>query len=187
MNEHPAITATRRWLESFIIEYSICPFAGQVYEKNSIRYVIINHQSLEESLFSLITECEKLTSCPEIDTTLLIFPETLKPFNHYLDFLDTAQQLLTAQHYEGIFQLASFHPDYCFSGCTENDAANYTNRSPFPMLHIIRESSIEKVLRYYPDPENIPDNNIKLCRKMGPGKISALLKDCKSHSASRKK
>lgn len=113
-----------------------------------------------------------------IETSLLIFPESLKDFDDYLDFLEIANALMHKQGYEGIYQLASFHPHYYFEGADENDAANYTNRSPYPMLHILREASLERALLNYPDPENIPGRNIKLTRELGLDVMQKLLADC---------
>jgi hypothetical protein len=113
---------------------------------------------------------------PATETTLLILPEGCTQFNDFLDLTAMAEQLLIDQGYEGVYQLASFHPDYCFAGEDENDPANYTNRSPYPMLHIIREASIEQALKTYPNPELIPERNIELTRKLGLEKIQALLR-----------
>jgi len=95
-----------------------------------------------------------------------------------LDFLELAQGLLEVQNYEGVYQLASFHPNYCFEGSAENDAANYTNRSPYPMLHLLRESSLERALANYKNPEKIPDNNVKLTRELGLEKMKSTLAAC---------
>lgn len=178
MQTHTAISATRNWLQSFIIAYDICPFARRVHEQDRIRYALVGGNDWENLLTELIAECKLLDAQPETETTLLIFPDSLSRFDDYLDFLEIAQQLLIDQGYEGIYQLASFHPHYCFADSDETDAANYTNRSPFPMLHIIREASIEKALQYYPNPETIPQRNMELTRKLGPTKLRALLKNC---------
>ncbi|MGR8929654.1 MAG: DUF1415 domain-containing protein [Gammaproteobacteria bacterium] len=180
MNDEAIITATQRWLESFIIAFNICPFALREQRRNSIRYRIARVTDVESALQALIAECIHLDASPETETTLLIFPSIFDNFDAYLDMLVVAEQLLIAQGYEGIYQLASFHPDYCFETDrdVEDDPANYTNRSPYPMLHIIREASIERAIANYPDPENIPDRNIKLTRQMGVNKLKALLVAC---------
>ncbi len=180
VNTHPAITSTRQWLKSFVIEYNICPFAHREYEKDSIRFTVITGNALEECLTALATECEHLDSNPDIETTLLIFPDELHSFNAFLDFLDIAQQLLIDRGYEGIYQLASFHPQYCFANTDKNDASNYTNRSPYPMFHIIREASIERALENYSNPENIPAKNIQLTRQLGYRKLQAIVAACLS-------
>lgn len=100
----------------------------------------------------------------------------MESFDDFLDAVEIGDELMLAQGYEGVYQLASFHPDYCFEGSDEEDAANYTNRSPYPMLHLIREASIEKALAHYPkDPDLIPETNVKLARKLGLQKMQTLL------------
>ncbi len=180
MNTHPAIASTCQWLKSFVIEYNICPFAHREYQKDSIHFTVIADDSSENFLTALATECEYLDSNPATETTLLIFPDGLRSFDAFLNFLDIAQQLLIDQGYEGIYQLASFHPQYRFANSAKDDAANYTNRSPYPMLHIIRETSIERVLENYPNPENIPSKNIQLTRQLGTQKLQAILAVCLS-------
>lgn len=178
MPSSSSISATRKWLRSFIIPYNICPFARQVYEQELIRYAVVTGKDWEKCLSELVNECHFLDANPDTETTLLILPDALPDFDDYLDFLSIAQQLLREQGYEGIYQLASFHPHYCFAGNNETDAANYTNRSPFPMLHILRESSIERALDHYPDPDGIPRRNVQLTRRLGRQQLQALLNAC---------
>ncbi len=176
MPQNSVINLTRQWIESFIIPLNICPFAKREFQNNRIRYQCRSGQNLEDHLFNLISECRYLDQHPETETTLLIYPEAFTHFDAFLDFLSLAEQLLYQHGFEGIYQLASFHPHYCFEGSDDNDPANYTNRSPYPMLHLIREASIEKALKHYPyDPESIPENNIQLLRKMGLDTLTALL------------
>jgi hypothetical protein len=172
------VSATRAWLHAFIIPHGICPFARPVDEQNRIRYAVAAGYGWEELLQKLVEEFGRLDADEETETTLLIFPEALADFDDYLDFLEIAQQLLAERGYEGIYQLASFHPHYRFADSGENDASNYTNRSPFPMLHIIRESSIELALRNYPDPDDIPRRNVRLTRQLGADKLKAILQAC---------
>lgn len=172
MNE--VIRQTRLWLENLIIHYSICPFAREVAEKNTLYYCVDAGLTVEENLQTLINQAVRLDSDNDIETTLLIYEANFADFDDFLDYLVLANDLLAAQGYEGIYQLASFHPDYCFEGSDEKDAANYTNRSPYPMLHLIREASIEKILEIYPNPENIPQRNIKLLRQLGLEKVQAI-------------
>jgi len=108
----------------------------------------------------------------------LIYAGAFADFDDYLDFLGLAEALLSDQGYEGIYQLASFHPDYSFEEAALDDAANYTNRSPYPMLHLLRESSLEQAIAHYPDPENIPERNIALTRELGLTKMKTLLAAC---------
>ena len=184
MTNHHIISATQKWLTSFIIEYNICPFAHREQQRNSIRYRVASSGQLDSTLETLIEECVYLDEHTETETTLLILPKGFTNFEDYLDMLAMAEQLLLLQDYEGVYQLASFHPDYCFEddvnngSDTEIDPANYTNRSPYPMLHIIREESLERALSHYPDPEKIPVRNIKLTREMGLKNLQQLLAAC---------
>lgn len=169
---------TEAWLKTVIIHYNICPFAREVVEKNTVHYCVDEALAVEENLQTLINEARRLDSNSDIETTLVIYAANFADFGDFLDYLYLANDLLAAQGYEGIYQLASFHPDYCFEGSNETDAANYTNRSPYPMLHLIREVSIEKALKIFPNPENIPERNIKLTRELGLAKMQALLAAC---------
>jgi hypothetical protein len=170
--------ATQAWLKSVIIEYSICPFAKRELERGSI-YFSINHDTkTEECLLHLMLECDRLDTNPDIETTLLIYADAFTEFDNYLDFIEIAEALLIEQGYEGTYQLASFHPDYCFQGSDPDDAANYTNRSPYPLLHLLRETSIDQAVASHPDPENIPQHNIEATRKLGLAKMQALLAAC---------
>lgn len=167
MNSSVIVTATRNWLTSFVIAHNICPFAARVHDNDSIRYRVETGGDLETCLLALIAECRHLDQHADCETTLLILPAAVADFDDFLDFAALAEQLLADQGYEGIYQLASFHPDYQFADAAAADAANYTNRSPYPMLHIIREASIERALRSYADPEGIPERNIALTRALG--------------------
>jgi len=175
MSNRHLITTTQSWLASFIIAYNICPFARQVFENDSIRYQVIASAKPENCLEALIGECRHLDEEPATETTLLILAKACVDFDDFLDLVAIAEQLLIDQGYEGVYQLASFHPGYCFAESEQNDPANYTNRSPYPMLHIIRESSIEQALQTYQNPELIPQRNIELTRKLGLEKLQALL------------
>lgn len=177
MNSEQIITATRNWLTSFIIPHNICPFARHVYENGRVFFQVDTSASMEGNLQAFAEELQRLDAQPEIATTLLIFSREL-PFDDYLDLLAIAEQLLLDMGYEGTYQLASFHPEYCFDEADTDDAANFTNRSPLPMLHLIREADIEAALQYYDDPEQIPENNIALTRKMGRDKLQQLLTAC---------
>lgn len=171
------IAQTQHWVRTVIIGHNYCPFAKREFENNTVRYQVVHEQSLNQALEAIISECKYLDENKEIETTLLIFPSGLEQFNTFLDFLMLAEDQLHAQGYEGIYQLASFHPQYRFQGAEEDDPANYTNRSPYPMLHLIREASIEKALQHYPEPETIPERNIEYARAQGLEKMQQLLND----------
>ena len=129
-------------------------------------------------LEAFVAEMLYLQSNSATETSLLIFPETLSDFEDYLDFVDLCQQLLELQGFLGVFQLASFHPDYCFADVSAADPSNYTNRAPFPLLHLLREASIEKAVAHYEGAENIPNLNIQTMRRVGATKLQLLLAHC---------
>jgi len=172
------IEQTQCWISQFIIQHNICPFAKREFEKNSIHYEVVISESLENQLQELIYSCEQLDRETNIETSLLILPNGLSNFDDYLDFLELANELMQQQGYEGIYQLASFHPSYCFDGVEADDASNFTNRSPYPMLHLIREASLEKALLNYPTPEKIPLRNIDYTREMGAQALGAIIDNC---------
>ena len=176
--DQPFITATQAWLTSIIIAHNICPFAQREQERGSIRFSVDQQTDMEACLINLMQECQQLDNDTDIETTLLIYAHAFKSFDDYLDFLAIAEDLLTDQDYEGIYQLASFHPDYCFEGASLDDPANYTNRSPYPMLHLLRETSIDRAVSSYPDVENIPQRNIELTQTLGLAKLQDLLAAC---------
>lgn len=177
--EQEVIAQTEKWLRSVVIEHSFCPFAQREFAAGRIRYVVINGQGMANSLHALIEECEKLDQDASIETSLLVYPEAYQRFDDYLDLVAMAEDLLAEQGYEGIYQVASFHPDYCFDGEEESDAANFTNRSPYPVLHLLREASLEAALEAYPgDPTKIPERNIKLAREIGEPALRALFESC---------
>ncbi|PMR72486.1 DUF1415 domain-containing protein [Billgrantia endophytica] len=163
----PILAATRTWVETFVVAHDVCPFAGRELARDTVRYTDIVAREWEPALRTLIEECQRLDETPGIETTLLVLSQGLDDFDDYLDFLAIAEALLAEQGYEGIYQLASFHPDYCFEDAEPDDPANFTNRSPWPMLHLLREASLERALEHYPDPEAIPERNIEEMRRLG--------------------
>ncbi len=173
------IQQTRNWVLTAVIDLNFCPFAQKEFEQETIYYCVVQEKTMEGSLESLMIECKRLDQNQNIATSLLIYPEQWQNFDNFLDYLAIANDLLDSQKYQGIYQLASFHPDYRFAGEAENDPANYTNRSPYPMLHLIREDQMEQALLNYPDPEQIPENNIQKARKLGEEHFIALLSACK--------
>lgn len=169
------LAATRQWVETFVVARNVCPFAGREMARDTIRYVILDAADWEQALLTLVAECERLDETPAIETTLLVLTPGLEAFDDYLDFLEVAETLLADQGYEGTYQLASFHPDYCFADAEPEDPANFTNRSPFPMLHLLREAGLEQALAHYPDPEAIPERNVAALREVGQAPLAAAL------------
>ncbi len=172
------INQTQKWLETVIIGQGFCPFAKREHDLSRIHYAVISAADVQSQLACLILECAALDKYIKRETSLLIFPTALSDFESYLDLLEMATALLKTQGYEGIYQLASFHPKYRFEGAPHDDPANYTNRSPYPMLHILRESSVELAVKNHPNPENIPDRNIALTQALGLQAMTKLLASC---------
>jgi uncharacterized protein len=161
------ITQTQNWIKSVVIGCNFCPFAAKALLKESIRYVILDSENIEKIMASLTSELQFLDENDSIETTFIIFPNHFQDFEQYLDLVELAEDLNAEEEYEGIYQVASFHPDYCFAGADADDAANYTNRSVYPMLHLLREESITKALEHYKDPEGIPERNIAFSQEKG--------------------
>ena len=174
---HPE-ASTRRWVENVIVGLNFCPFARKELLQNTIRFAVTDVTDLEGALQQLAAEWRHLDEEGGVETTLLIFAEGFRDFEDFLQLIDFGEELLSLQGYEGTYQLAHFHPDYCFADADADDAANYTNRSPYPMLHIIREKSMAMVLDSYPDPESIPERNIELARGKGIEAMRQLLRHC---------
>jgi hypothetical protein len=172
------IAQTKKWINDIVVGCNFCPFVAQEIRLNTIHYQVEVSSDLELCLHSFVQECLRLDEDKHIETTLLIFPNAFKRFDEYLDVLAIAEKFLTDQGYEGVYQLASFHPLYCFANADINDAANYTNRSVYPMFHLLREERIEEALKRYPDPENIPENNINFARQKGLAYMKMLRDAC---------
>lgn len=163
------VSATRNWLERAVIGLNLCPFAKAVHVKNQIRYIVSAARSEQQLCADLQQELRHLAAADpsKVETTLLIHPQVLGDFLAYNDFLDVADEAIDDLQLTGEIQIASFHPRYQFAG-TEIDALeNYTNRSPYPMLQLLRESSIEKAVEGFPDVASIYENNIETLQKLG--------------------
>jgi hypothetical protein len=169
VSEEEIIAATRYWVEHAVIGLNLCPYAKSVYVKNQIRFVVSAAQTPEELLSDLLRELELLaeTSAAVIDTTLLIHPYALKEFLDFNDFLDVAEAAVEQLDLDGVLQIASFHPHYQFAATAPDDIDNYTNRSPYPTLHLLRENSIEQAVAAFPDAAKIFDKNIETLRRLG--------------------
>ncbi|WP_274021857.1 DUF1415 domain-containing protein [Vibrio parahaemolyticus] len=151
-----------QWLIDVVIGLNLCPFAAKPQRNKQIK-VFVSEATQEEALLEdiLLQLIELSTTEPEkLETTLVVVPNMLQDFWDYNFCIDWVEGLIKQQDWEGIFQVATFHPDYCFGGAAPEDDENLTNRSPYPIFHLIREESMEKVLKHYPDPESIPDTNI---------------------------
>lgn len=163
------VAATRHWLTQAVIGLNLCPFAKAVHVKGQIRYAVSDATDMEGVLVDLETELNALAAVdPEaVDTTLLILPQALGDFLEYNDCLFFADRMLKQLRLEGVLQIASFHPHYQFEGSEPDDIENYTNRAPYPVLHLLREESIERAVRAFPDAEDIFEKNQETLRRIG--------------------
>ena len=170
-----AIEQTTHWIRSFVIELNLCPFARREMEKGSVRMLVSKAKTFKDAVADLKTEFEIMDKDSGIETAFLIFTSLANDFFDYLDFVDEANASLLIDGYEGVYQLATFHPDYCFADTTVDDVTNYTNRSPYPMVHILREENVERAIAAYGNTDKIPDNNMACLRKLGLEKIKKIL------------
>lgn len=186
MSEVQVESVVRKWIQSFVVGLNCCPFVKRELDADRIRFSVSNSRSEEELLRELQFELNFLRENPDIETTLLIHPLLLQDFFDYNQFLDVTDRLLIEMNLEGVFQIASFHPDYQFGGTQAEDAENFTNRSPYPMLHLLREESIERAIASYPNIAQVPKRNIELMNTMGSDKLRALLDACYEEHAELK-
>ncbi|NLY64092.1 MAG: DUF1415 domain-containing protein [Alcaligenaceae bacterium] len=167
--EQAILEKTRCWVEKAVIGLNLCPFAKSVYVRNQVRLVVSGAESVKELQKILADECNHLmdTSPEELDTTLLVVPYVFEDFYDFNDFLDIADLTLDELELVGELQVASFHPEYQFDDTGPDDISNYTNRSPYPVLHLIREASLDKATQQYPDASAIFDSNIAKVTELG--------------------
>lgn len=173
-----AISQTKKWVNDVVIGCNFCPFAAREVKQDKVQYRVLDEKEATDVIAAFLEECKQLDENPGIETTLLLLLHSFEEFDEYLDLVAVAERAIQRNGYEGVYQVASFHPDYCFEGEGEDDAANYTNRSPYPMLHLLREESIEKALERFPDPESIPERNIDYARTKGLHYMQALRAAC---------
>lgn len=169
LSTEEVIAATRDWLEKAVIGLNLCPFAKSVHIKKQIRYAVSDATDREQLLIDLISELEHLrdTLPEELDTTMLVHPQVLGDFLDYNDFLDIADSALEKLGLVGDIQIASFHPDYQFADAEPHAIDNFTNRSPYPILHLLREESIDRAVEAFPDASDIFERNIATMRRLG--------------------
>ena len=178
MNTEAVIRAVRTWVTDLVIAERLCPFASQPLAADSVRFATSAAVTEEALLDAVTTELRLLLTTPEIETTLLIHPRVLNDFPAYNQFLDVVDALLVELDLEGVIQVASFHPEYQFAGTGTDDAENYSNRSPYPMLHLLREAGVEAAIRGYPEVGKVPERNICHLRNIGTETLARRLKDC---------
>lgn len=170
-----AIESTKRWVDDVVVGLNFCPFAKREVMRNSIRYVDYNQAKLKPLISLMAEEVEHLECHPKVETTLIVLSSGFKLFWDYLDVVNKAENWLDNNAFRGKYQIASFHPEYCFEGEDFDSPSNYTNRSPYPMLHLLREASLEHAIARYKNPEDIPLNNIDKANSMGSLTLQALL------------
>jgi hypothetical protein len=163
------VATTRLWLERAVIGLNLCPFAKAVYVKRQIRYAVTAATNADELLAELRHELELLAAAdPEVlETTLLIHPRAMTEFIEYRLFLKNADAAVRKLGLDGVVQIASFHPHYEFAGSTSGDIENHTNRSPLPMMHLLREASVGRAVAAFPDAAEIYERNIETLRRLG--------------------
>lgn len=169
----------RRWLERAVIGLNLCPFAKAVHARQQVRIVVSDATTERALLQQLGEEMALLRDTPSetIDTTLLVHPQVLQDFLDYNDFLDTADALVEAMELDGVLQVASFHPHYQFADTEPDDAENLTNRAPYPILHLLREDSVDRAVAAYPEPDAIIERNVATMRELGAEGFRKLLVD----------
>ncbi|MCO6476490.1 MAG: DUF1415 domain-containing protein [Phaeodactylibacter sp.] len=173
------IEATKHWVEKIVVGLNLCPFARLPFTTGRVRYVLYEGTDVVQLARLMVEEARHLERTPavEVETTLLILSNALPDFMDYLDFLEEAEWLIRENGLEGIVQVASFHPHYQFADAGPEAPENYTNRSPYPMLHLLREESIERALERYIDPEEIPERNIEKMRELGVEGVKKLMEE----------
>ena len=175
-SDETLIAATREWLEKAVIGLNLCPFAKAVHVRGQIRYFVSRAATLDDLLDDLERELRLLaaTDAAQTDTTLIIHPHIFNDFLAYNDFLERTDELVEELGLTGELQVASFHPQYQFAGTEADDITNYTNRSPYPMLHLLRESSVDTAVAAFPEAESIYLKNMETLRKLGHSGWAAL-------------
>lgn len=170
------IADVETWLDDVVIGLNLCPFAAMPRKNNQVRFTVSQALTEEVLLADLHAELTFMSQTPaiEVETSLLIVPDMLTKFDDYNQFLDLVDELLEVFEWEGIFQIATFHPDYCFAETEANSTENLTNRSPYPILHILREQSMEKALAKMSSPDEIYKRNIQTMKELSADKIKTL-------------
>jgi len=172
------IDQTKKWIIDVVVGCNFCPFAANPMKQQRVHFQVETSSSSSVCMEALLQELKRLDDDINIETTFLIFPDKFKAFDDYLRLVTEAEKLLKQHGYEGIYQLASFHPLYVFANSSIDDAANYTNRSVYPMLHLLREESMDRALEHYQQPEKIPERNINFARGKGLAYMRMLREQC---------
>jgi len=180
MGEERVLTDMRRWVEEVVVGLDLCPFAGDALRSGAVRMVVSEARDPESLRADLVTELRRLwrSSSEEVETTLLVLPEVLQDFDDFNQFLDVVDATLADESLVGGIQRASVHPHYRFAETEAADLGNYTNRSPHPTLHLLREQSVARAIESHPDPEGIPARNIETLERLGERDLGSILARC---------
>jgi hypothetical protein len=177
LNDH-TVSAVQRWIDRFVVRLDLCPFARGALENGSVRFILSEASDEAQLLQALKDALELLSGDPNIETAFVVHPNVLADFYDFNQFLGDCDRLLVAMDLEGVFQIASFHPHYQFAQTEPADAENYSNRSPYPMLHILREQSVERAVGAYPDIDKVPDRNVETLNKIGVERLQLMWRAC---------
>ncbi len=175
--EGDPVRETYHWLETVVVGLNLCPFAAPVLKDKGLSVEVCDEQILDSILAAVLKQLDTLQQSDEsvLSTSLLVFSQALQDFDEFWALVEVADNLLQQVGLDGVIQIASFHPSYCFEGVDDDDISHYTNRSPYPMLHFIREAQLTRALAHYPNPEQIPENNIDRLRQLGKTELLKLL------------
>lgn len=176
--ESPVLVAVRQWIARVVVELELCPFAARELARDSVRFVESCARDETALLQALEAELLLLERDTSIETTLVVHPEVLQDFHAFNQFLDEGERLLAEMGLLGVYQIASFHPHYQFAGTSPADAENYSNRSPWPVLHILREASVERAIAAHGDIDAVPARNIAVLNSLGTDRLRVLLRGC---------
>lgn len=178
MTDEAVIEQTIKWIKSVVIGNNFCPFAAPTLVKRSLRSVVVPEAGIEGALEILTEELHHIEFDDRVETTLIIFPNDFGVLQDFLELVELAEGVANSKKWRGVYQVAAFHPEYVFEGSDADDPANYTNRSIFPMLHILSEASITKAIEGYPSANEIPERNIELAQRKGLEHMKALRAAC---------
>lgn len=180
VDDEPVRATTHRWLTRLVVGLNLCPFASAPLREETVRIAVSDAREPQTLMADLLEEILRLhgTDLGAISTTLLVTPHTLQTFDDFNAFLGVAEDSLRALDLDGELQLASFHPDYRFAGSAPGDPGNYTNRSPYPILHLLREAEVSRAVTHHPDPARIYRDNIRRLEALGVEHLGAMLADC---------
>lgn len=169
------IGKTKKWITDVVVGCNFCPFAAKELKRDTIHYEVLRNADTKTALEAVMKLLFQLDDNDHIETSLLILPNSFLLFDEYLQLLKLTEKLLVKENYEGVYQVASFHPHYLFAGTNDDDPSNYTNRSPYPMLHFLREASVSKAIDSYPNIDDVPKRNIAFTREKGLHYMKKLL------------